>query len=53
MANLINIFVELTTKGSTILPSTEVKGFNKVAQAHGLKYEIGPHNCGKSVLITI
>jgi len=53
MANLIKQFTELLTEGSVVIESSNLKGFHKCAAAHNVKYEIGPHVAGKSVLITI
>ena len=53
MTCLTQIFAELCANGSAVLASSEVKSFNKAANAHGVKYEIGPHVAGKSVLVTI
>ena len=53
MAKLISIFTELATTGRAIVESNQIKSFNKAANAHGLRYEIGPHDSGKTVLITI
>ena len=50
---LINIFSELIANGKVVIPSDKVKEFNKAARAHSMRYEIGPHIAGKSVLITI
>ena len=53
MARLISIFTELLNNGSAVIQSNEVKSFHKAASAHGLKYEIGPKESGKTVLVTI
>ena len=53
MATLISIFTELAANRRAVIESKNVKAFHKAASAHGLKYEIGPHESGKSVLITI
>ena len=50
---LSQVFSELLANGSVAIPSNEVREFHKAANAHSLKYEIGPHICGKTVLITI
>lgn len=50
---IMNYLLELIQNGSTILPSNRVKEFNKVATAHNMPYEIGPHVAGQSVSITI
>lgn len=50
---LIDIFSELVANGRAIVPSDKVKEFSKAAKAHSIRYEIGPHVAGKSVLITI
>ena len=53
MAKLIKQFTELLTTGSVTIESSELKGFHKCAASHGVRYEVGPHVSGKSVLITI
>lgn len=53
MANLISVFAELANTGRAIIESANVNSFHKAAKAHGLRYEIGPHTSGKTVLVTI
>lgn len=53
MPNLIHAFSELLANGKVVIASNQVKEFNKCANAHKVKYEIGPHISGQSVLITI
>ena len=50
---LISIFTELAANGRVVIPSANVKSFHRAAVAHGMRYEIGPHTSGQSVLITI
>lgn len=50
---LTQVFAELIANRCVAIQSNQVREFHKAASAHNLKYEIGPHICGKTVLITI
>lgn len=50
---LTQVFAELLANGCVAIQSNQVREFNKCANAHNLKYDIAPHICGKTVLITI